>query len=60
MVVDDTNLGGHPIMNPNVPGMGPYAAVEEFLKKDDTFEIDTSRHKFYMTWCINGFLKKKE
>jgi cephalosporin hydroxylase len=59
MVVDDTNMGGHPIMNMNVPGPGPFAAVEEFLKKDNTFEIDTSRHKFYMTWCINGFLRKK-
>jgi cephalosporin hydroxylase len=60
MVVDDTNLGGHPIMNATQPGPGPWGAVEEFLKKDDTFEVDISRHKFYMTWSINGFLKKKE
>jgi cephalosporin hydroxylase len=59
MVVDDTNLGGHPVMNASVPGPGPYAAVEEFLKNDSSFEIDPSRHKFYMTWCINGFLRKK-
>jgi len=59
MVVDDTNLGGHPVLNITVPGPGPFGAVEEFLKKDNTFEIDTSRHKFYMTWSINGFLKKK-
>jgi len=59
MVVDDTNMGGHPIVNRTVPGPGPFAAVEEFLRNDDTFEIDTSRHKFYMTWCINGFLRKK-
>lgn len=59
MVVDDTNLGGHPIVNPTVPGPGPYTAVMDFLEKDKTFEVDQTRHKFYMTWCPNGFLRKK-
>ena len=59
MVIDDTNLGGHPIMNQNVPGPGPWAAVAEYLQKEKSFEIDQSRHKFYMTWCPNGFLRKK-
>ena len=59
MVVDDTNLGGHPVVNPTVPGPGPFAAVMEYLKKEKSFEVDQSRHKFYMTWCLNGFLKKK-
>ena len=59
LVVDDTNLGGHPIVNPTVPGPGPWAAVEEFLKENKTFAVDQSRHKFYMTWCPNGFLRKK-
>ena len=59
MVVDDTNLGGHPVVNPSVPGPGPFAAVMEYLTKEKSFEIDQSRHKFYMTWCPNGFLKKK-
>jgi cephalosporin hydroxylase len=58
LVVDDTNLGGHPVVNQTVPGPGPYAAVTDFLQKDKTFEVDKSRHKFYMTWCIDGFLKK--
>jgi cephalosporin hydroxylase len=52
-------LNGHPIMNMAVPGPGAWDAVAEFMEKDDTFEIDKSRHKFYMTWCINGFLRKK-
>lgn len=60
MVIDDTNLGGHPIMNQNVPGPGPWAAVAEYLEKEKSFEIDQSRHKFYMTWSPNGFLRKKE
>ena len=60
MIIDDTNLGGHPIMNQNIPGPGPWTAVVEYLQKDKSFEIDQSRHKFYMTWCPNGFLRKKE
>ncbi len=60
LIVDDTNLGGHPIVNQNVPGPGPWAAVAEYLQKDKSFEIDQSRHKFYMTWSPNGFLRKKE
>ena len=60
MVVDDTNLGGHPVMNMSVPGPGPYGAVEKFMEGNKEFEIDISRHKFFMTWNINGFLKKKE
>lgn len=59
LVVDDTNLGGHPVVNPTVPGPGPFAAVMEYLKKEKSFEIDQNRHKFFMTWCVNGFLKKK-
>jgi len=60
MIVDDTNLGGHPIYNPTVPGPGPYGAVEKFMEGNKEFEIDISRHKFFMTWSINGFLRKKE
>jgi len=59
MVVDDTNLGGHPVMNQTVPGPGPYTAVMDFVEKDKSFEVDQTRHKFFMTWCVNGFLKKK-
>jgi cephalosporin hydroxylase len=59
MIVDDTNLNGHPIMNMAVPGPGAWDAVAEFMKSADTFETDKSRHKFYMTWSVNGFLRKK-
>lgn len=59
LIVDDTNLGGHPVVNATVPGPGPYAAVQQFLAKDPSFEVDRTRHKFYMTWCPDGFLRKK-
>jgi cephalosporin hydroxylase len=58
-VVDDTNLGGHPIMNASVPGPGPYAAVQEYVAQEKSFSIDQSRHKFWMTWSPNGFLLKR-
>jgi cephalosporin hydroxylase len=58
-VVDDTNLGGHPIMNAAVPGPGPYAAVQEYVAQEKSFTIDQSRHKFWMTWSPNGFLLKR-
>jgi cephalosporin hydroxylase len=56
MIVEDSNVNGHPIM-PNW-GEGPFEAIEEFLKKNDSFEIDKEREKYYMTFNPNGYLKK--
>lgn len=33
-------------------------ALKEFVAKNDNFEIDTSRNKFYVSSCPDGFLKK--
>ena len=56
LVVEDTNVNGHPVMPEHGPG--PYEAVEEFLREDPSFEIDKSREKFLMTYFPNGFLKR--
>lgn len=56
LVVEDTNVNGHPIL-PNF-GPGPMEAVEEFLLENDEFEIDESKHKFLVTFCPKGFLRK--
>jgi cephalosporin hydroxylase len=56
MIVEDSNINGHPIM-PNW-GEGPFEAIEEFLKKNDSFEIDQKCEKFYITFNPNGYLKK--
>ena len=56
MIVEDSNVNGHPIM-PNW-GEGPFEAVEEFLKNNDSFEIDKDREKYYMTFNPNGYLRK--
>jgi cephalosporin hydroxylase len=56
LVVEDTNVNGHPVMPEHGPG--PFEAVEEFLREDRQFEADRSREKFLLTYFPNGFLKK--
>ena len=56
MIVEDSNVNGHPIMSNW--GEGPFEAVEEFLRDNDSFEIDKEREKYYMTFNPNGYLRK--
>jgi cephalosporin hydroxylase len=57
MIVEDSNVNGHPVM-PNW-GLGPFEAIQEFLSKNDLFEVDKSCEKFYMSFNPSGYLKKK-
>jgi cephalosporin hydroxylase len=56
LVVEDTNIGGHPVM----PGFhpGPMEAVQEFLAEDDRYEVDRSKEKFMLTFNPSGFLRR--
>jgi cephalosporin hydroxylase len=56
LIVEDSNINGHPV----VPefGPGPMEAIEEFLKDNDDFIIDATKHKFLITFNPNGYLKK--
>ncbi|HEY1206499.1 MAG: CmcI family methyltransferase [Bryobacteraceae bacterium] len=56
VVVDDTNLNGHPVNRPFGPG--PAEAVEEFLAQESGLVRDTSREKFGLTFSPGGFLKR--
>jgi cephalosporin hydroxylase len=56
LVVEDTNLNGHPVL-PEF-GLGPMEAVLEFLHERADFAIDPKREKFMLTVSPKGFLKK--
>jgi cephalosporin hydroxylase len=56
LIVEDTNLNGHPVI-PNF-GPGPMEAVQEFMKENKDFIVDKDKEKFYLTFNPNGFLKR--
>jgi cephalosporin hydroxylase len=58
LVVEDTNLNGHPVLGEHGPG--PAEAVAEFLEHNDAFVRDASREKFLLTFNPGGYLKKRE
>jgi cephalosporin hydroxylase len=37
---------------------GPQAAIEAFLSETGAFEIDISRHKYFLTFNPNGYLRR--
>lgn len=56
MIVEDTNLHGHPICPEHVPG--PYEAVEAWLPSHPEFERDRRCEKFMLTFNPGGYLKR--
>ncbi|MBW3494565.1 cephalosporin hydroxylase family protein [Bacillus sp. FDAARGOS_1420] len=56
MIVEDTCINGNPIL-PDW-GPGPMEAVEKFLTKNNNFIVDETKHKFFISFNPNGFLKK--
>ena len=56
LVVEDTNLNGHPVMPEHGPG--PFEAVTAFLAANDDFEVDRSREKFLLTYFPMGYLRR--
>jgi cephalosporin hydroxylase len=56
MVVEDTNVNGHPVA-PEF-GPGPMEALQEFLKVNHDFIVDKTREKFYLTFNPQGYLRK--
>jgi cephalosporin hydroxylase len=57
LIVEDTNVNGHPAMPEHGPG--PMEALEAFLAENDEFEIDAAREKFFLTFNPRGFLRKR-
>jgi cephalosporin hydroxylase len=57
LVVEDTNLNGHPVV-PNF-GPGPMEAVQEFLRERDDFEVDEGQEKFLLSFNPSGYLRRR-
>jgi cephalosporin hydroxylase len=58
LVVEDTNLNGHPVESDHGPG--PAEAVAEFLEQNDAFARDERREKFLLTFNPGGYLENRE
>lgn len=56
LIVEDTNLNGHPVAAGSGPG--PMEAVEAFERENHDFVSDRSREKFLMTFNPKGYLRK--
>jgi cephalosporin hydroxylase len=58
LIVEDTNLNGHPVESDHGPG--PAEAVAEFLEGNDAFVRDERSEKFLLTFNPGGYLQKRE
>lgn len=56
LIVEDTNVNGHPVMP--LYGAGPMEAVEQFIETRKDFVIDREREKFFMTFNPKGYLRR--
>jgi cephalosporin hydroxylase len=56
LIVDDSNLGGHPVLPEHGPG--PTEALDEWYPTQSDFVIDRSRERFMLSLNPRGFLKR--
>lgn len=56
IIVEDSNLNGHPVFPEHGPG--PMEAIAAFLKETIAFEVDRHRERFLMTYNPMGYLRK--
>lgn len=58
LVVEDSNLNGHPVFSGFGHGPGPMEAMKEFLPKHPEFEADSAKEKYMLTFNPKGYLKR--
>lgn len=62
-IVEDTVIGGHPVdvmkENGEFYKNGPWEAVEEFMRGNKEFIIDTTKERFHITHNPHGYLKRR-
>ena len=56
LVVEDTNLNGHPVESGFGPG--PMEAVDAFLAERQDFAVDVDQEKFFLTFNPSGYLRR--
>ena len=56
LVVEDTNLNGHPVVADFGPG--PMEAVREFLRDRSEFRADSEQEKFFLSFNPSGYLRR--
>ena len=56
LIVEDTNVNGHPVYHSFGPG--PMEAVHDFLADHPEFSIDRGCEKFFLTFNPRGYLRR--
>ena len=56
LVVEDTHLGGHPVLPKKGPG--PMEAAVQFLTENSNFVVDSAREKLIVTFNRHGYLRR--
>lgn len=57
LIVEDTNVYGHPVLKEHGPG--PMEALDDWLRTNPPFENDVSREKYMVTFHPRGYWKRK-
>jgi cephalosporin hydroxylase len=56
LIVEDTNVNGRPVLPDH--GSGPGEAVEDFLRRDARYTVESDRERLLITANPGGFLRR--